>query len=448
MAANLNKIITKPQNRGFIVRKPVKTTAEQEKALRDQLHIEIENKSKACSNPTYDCSIPRVEGFEFCIRHILQDPRAPYKQCAYTYPSNGKKCLQPAPKYDGKKEPGLTNYCFEHSRLIQLTKTRNTVGKYKQVETNEAFMNELTHHIKIDGSSTNFTETDEEIDVVSANADPFIHYVHSADFENIGKDEPPKRRLLDYASDSSSDEDMPTTSNTWRSHEWDNSDNESVDSQNEDLLKHAGIYTTEEATMITKQKMMRLQVLYMEQILRLQHLLKEKRRKYLQAIKKERETLCSIHDQPKDTPQERKLYRKLKALNRYHKRYGMEAVLYRKYKEKRDRATEGLSYKPPSYQKCIFSEGGVKCGDRAIPSCKYCKKHILEDKKQVLFRACGVEKSGIVCQEPVPNIFEDATCVLHLDLPPAKAYTQKFRKVQETKNTDNNTITDYENIEK
>lgn len=173
MAANLNKIITKPQNRGFIVRKPVKTTAEQEKALRDQLHIEIENKSKACSNPTYDCSIPRVEGFEFCIRHILQDPRAPYKQCAYTYPSNGKKCLQPAPKYDGKKEPGLTNYCFEHSRLIQLTKTRNTVGKYKQVETNEAFMNELTHHIKIDGSSTNFTETDEEIDVVSANADPF-----------------------------------------------------------------------------------------------------------------------------------------------------------------------------------------------------------------------------------------------------------------------------------
>lgn len=64
-----------------------------------------------------------------------------------------------------------------------------------------------------------------------------VHYVHSADFENIGKDEPPKRRLLDYASDSSSDEDMPTTSNTWRSHEWDNSDNESVDSQNEDLLK-------------------------------------------------------------------------------------------------------------------------------------------------------------------------------------------------------------------
>lgn len=46
-------------------------------------------------------------------------------------------------------------------------------------------------------------------------------------------------------------------------------------------------------------------------------------------------------------------------------------------------------------------------------------------KKQVLFRACGVEKSGIVCQEPVPNIFEDSTCVLHINLPQQRTYMQK-----------------------
>lgn len=45
------------------------------------------------------------------------------------------------------------------------------------------------------------------------------------------------RKILDYASDSSTDDDMPTISNTWRGYEMDNSDNESVDSQNEDLLK-------------------------------------------------------------------------------------------------------------------------------------------------------------------------------------------------------------------
>lgn len=47
------------------------------------------------------------------------------------------------------------------------------------------------------------------------------------------------RRVLDYASDSSSDPDVPTVNNTWRGQDLDNSDNESIDSQNEDLLKYA-----------------------------------------------------------------------------------------------------------------------------------------------------------------------------------------------------------------
>lgn len=368
----------------------MRTTAEQEKALRDQLHTEIENKTKACSNPTFDCSISRVEGYDFCIRHILQDPRAPFKQCAYTYASNGKRCLQAAPKHDIKKDPGLTNFCFEHSRLMQLTKTRNSVGKYKQVESNEAFLNDLSHHVNIDktrsGSSKTFSDADEEIDVVSPNVEPFINYVHVADFDNLIKSGTRRKRILDYASDSTSDEDAPTLSNTWKGHEWDNSDNESDDSQNEDLLKHAGIYTTEEATMITKQKMMRLQVLYMEQILRLQHLLKEKRRKYMQTIRKERETLCSIHDQPKDNPQERKLYERLKALNHYHRRHGIEAVLHKKFQERRAKATEGgAGHKLSTFSKCVFTEGGVKCGERSLPCSKYCKKHVLEDKKTSTF---------------------------------------------------------------
>lgn len=58
------------------------------------------------------------------------------------------------------------------------------------------------------------------------------------------------------------------------------------------ILRHAGIYTTEEAIMITKEKMKRLQSLYIDQVFRLQHLLKEKRRKYLHNLKLERETLC------------------------------------------------------------------------------------------------------------------------------------------------------------
>ena len=132
---------------GLQIRPPPKRTAEQEKELREQLHIEIANKTKACSNIAYECSLPRIDSYEYCIRHILQDPQAPYKQCAYLL-SNGKRCLQPAPKYDPRKDV-YTNYCFEHSRLSQLIKTRASVGKYKSVETNETILNELSHHINL-----------------------------------------------------------------------------------------------------------------------------------------------------------------------------------------------------------------------------------------------------------------------------------------------------------
>lgn len=45
------------------------------------------------------------------------------------------------------------------------------------------------------------------------------------------------RDILDYASDSSTEEDVPTVANRYRGNDVDNSDNESIDSQNEDVLK-------------------------------------------------------------------------------------------------------------------------------------------------------------------------------------------------------------------
>lgn len=81
--------------------------------------------------------------------------------------------------------------------------------------------------------------------------------------------------------------------------------------------------------------------------------------------------------------------------------------------------------KPSFHARCVFTEGGVKCGDRIIPLSKYCRKHILEDKKQVLFRACNIERAGVKCKESVPGIFEDTTCTLHIQLPPQRNYAQK-----------------------
>lgn len=111
-------------------------------------------------------------------------------------------------------------------------------------------------------------------------------------------------------------------------------------------------------------------------------------------------------------------------MNHYHQhKHGVEAILYRKFLEKRQQsemattsiATAG-SLQPKNIQKCNFFDG-VKCLERAMPgNTKYCRKHIMEDKKQILFKMCSIEKSGVVCQEPVMNVFEDSTCVLHTSL--------------------------------
>jgi Potential DNA-binding domain len=46
-----------------------------------------------CQNASYECSIASEENQQYCIKHILQDTSAPYKQCTHIY-TNGKQCTQ------------------------------------------------------------------------------------------------------------------------------------------------------------------------------------------------------------------------------------------------------------------------------------------------------------------------------------------------------------------
>lgn len=39
---------------------------------------------------------------------------------------------------------------------------------------------------------------------------------------------------------------------------------------------------------------------------------------------------------------------------------------------------EGTASKPPTYTKCAFTEGGIKCCERALPLARHCRKHILQ----------------------------------------------------------------------
>ena len=216
-----------------------KGISDQDRSLREQLHQEIEKKTKACSNTSYDCTMPRMDSYDYCKKHILQDSRAPFKQCAFFYQSNGKRCPEPAPKYDNNKRDYGTMYCFEHSRWSQLSKTKASIGKCKPVETTETLLHGLSHHMKLDKAkqvatsmriSVHDDDDDSDVDVVSPAVDPFVD-IDAQAVNDSG------RIILDYASDSSSDGEETKLGNTWRGYDMENSDNESVDSQSEDVLK-------------------------------------------------------------------------------------------------------------------------------------------------------------------------------------------------------------------
>ncbi len=170
---------------------------------------------------------------------------------------------------------------------------------------------------------------------------------------------------------------------TWRGDG--DSDADSVDSDMEDPLKHAGAYSAEEVIRLMRDKLIRLQKLYIDQFQRLQYLLREQRRRYRQRVRREKDDqLMSVHSQPKDSPSEARAYAQLRALGHYNRPQGMEAVLQAQLMEKRVRASEGDSSKPPTVVKCTHNlTTNTKCGESCIPMSKFCLKHIMEDEKQV-----------------------------------------------------------------
>lgn len=71
-----------------------------------QLQQEIVSRSRTCAYKSYECTLPVLSSRQYCYRHILRDPTAPYKQCSHTY-NNGERCPMPAPDEQREsRDPG------------------------------------------------------------------------------------------------------------------------------------------------------------------------------------------------------------------------------------------------------------------------------------------------------------------------------------------------------
>jgi len=342
-----------------------------------------------CAFPHRTCLRNRAEGSEFCLRHVLEDKNTTYKQCNYNSQVTGRRCHNPALKNDKKD-----GFCLMHAR--RSLRLRQRAGRVVRPRENpELLLEGLERHSGV--PDTNPTSGTNHI----RSRTPPAEY-------DIAK-------LLEYASSGESDAEAASclVEQAWEGDV--NSDAESIDSEQEDPLKHAGVYTAEEVAQITRDKLIRLQSLYIEQFKRLQHVMKEKRRKYIRNVRREKEALGSVHA-AKERPEQREEYEQLCALKRYHRRFGKEALLHRQSKERRISVTEGPNYRVPPYPKCILQVRGVRCAAKSLPLSKYCLQHILHDPHQTLYEACAYAEG--MCPRPVaaPTMSKEAVCTYHVGL--------------------------------
>ncbi|XP_029974154.1 KAT8 regulatory NSL complex subunit 2 [Salarias fasciatus] len=339
----------------------------------------------ACSFTQRPCSQPRLEGLDFCIKHILEDKNAPFKQCSYVSAKNGKRCPTAAPKADRKD--GVT-FCAEHARRNAVA-LRAQMRKASSGPSPETLLSQLSGYSRADtpGPDGGHSEA---------------------------------ARALDEDSLSEEEQGPLVLDQTWRGDP--DSEADSIDSDHEDPLKHAGVYTAEEVALITREKLIRLQSLYIDQFKRLQHLLKEKKRRYLHNRKVEHEMLgSSLLTGPEGLSlKERDNLKKLKALRRYRRRYGVEALLHRQLRERRQAVTEGAAQlgSRTAGEKCVSFVEGARCANACLPMARHCLAHIYQDSNQVLFKVCPGLKDAPCSRTVHMGQSDDPRCPLHLRLAP------------------------------
>ncbi|XP_052757089.1 KAT8 regulatory NSL complex subunit 2 isoform X2 [Galleria mellonella] len=398
----------------------------EEDKLRAQLQKEIVSRSKSCAFKGYECTLPVISGRQYCYRHILRDPTAPYRQCAHTS-NSGDRCQMPAPSENrDHRDQGL---CYEHAWAALRARQRAAAAP-PPVPTAETLLHHLHHYVRPERVRT--TSCASAVSVVSdpsdteplapAPLDPF----KQIDATSVNASY--SAAIMDYASCSDSDCDSVTLGpggDCRGGYDEELSDAEDAPCEDQPLWR-AGVFTAEEAVSEAKNALKSLQAAYIRQMGRLRTLLQTARLQYLRSLKAEKEQYCSINAQARSGPlsiRERRQLRKLKAYAGYHRKHGVEALLARKLHQKR----KGGETVDRGGRVCTFVEDGIKCSGRALPAARHCAHHVLRDNKQVLFARCGVCIAGVgACNEPVPRLpLPITTCRYHATPPAYTVFTLK-----------------------
>lgn len=308
--------------------------------------------STLCGYTHRICLQTRLDGYEFCIRHILSDRNAPFKQCSYVHPQSNKRCPNAARRTE-RRDSSLCPWHIKKLCLRRRQAERMNMRTPVSGQKNYArLLRELEH----------FCSEDHDKERRSG-----LLWTKQEDDTTIATDELRQKIAEAAANANDSSDDMDPDVEQKLHEELVQSDSESIDSDQQDPLRHAGVFAAEEVCSVLSDKMHRLQSLYIEQFRHLKFLLRHSYRQYCAATLSDKDSLVNDFLSHEDSE-------RLRALRKYHKYQGKEALLKAQAKEKRRALSEGSSYKPPVVPLCIFEKDGVSCSNRSLPATYYCSK--------------------------------------------------------------------------
>lgn len=85
--------------------------------------------SHICHSVMYSCSQYCLQGFQFCLWHILEDPTAPYKQCDFVEVPSGDRCRFPV-----SLKAGDARFCQMHKHVNGFTLNPQTLRRQEEME--------------------------------------------------------------------------------------------------------------------------------------------------------------------------------------------------------------------------------------------------------------------------------------------------------------------------
>ncbi|XP_030637665.1 INO80 complex subunit D-B [Chanos chanos] len=93
------------------------------------IHFSEVDHKPLCSYSPKLCKQRRLNGYAFCIRHVLEDRSAPFRQCEYVAKYNSQRCTNPIPKAQDRK------YCNSHLQVMGVLPKKERKKRQDALET-------------------------------------------------------------------------------------------------------------------------------------------------------------------------------------------------------------------------------------------------------------------------------------------------------------------------